>query len=108
MKISKYLLVLSKSKINLTKKEKLFLELNQLKKINSCKIRFLEEKEIEGIRAKYDHFIKIIEFSGLLEKAKEIFAEEGKKIGKIRFNGTQRIKTSFRLSVPQVKLILTK
>ena len=105
MKQSKYLLILSKSRINLTKKEKLFLDLNQLKRINSCKIRTLSDLQIQGIRNKYSRFLKIITYEDLSKEKRNLLVGEDTLLAKKNFLGIQKRKTLFRLSVPTVKLL---
>ena len=107
MKQSKYILLLSKSRINRDHKEKLFLDLNELKRINSCKIRYLSDLEVKGMTERYSFFLKIIPYQDLCEEAKLLFKDEGTPIGKIRFNGNQRKKTMFRLSTAEVRLLET-
>jgi ribosomal protein L30/L7E len=58
---SLYGILLIKSQINLTKKEKLFLKLKKLRRINSLKLCFLSLSEKEGLEKKYNKFIKILE-----------------------------------------------
>ena len=70
--------------ISNTKKKKLFLDLNELKRINTSKIRYLTFKELQGIKKKYSSFLTILDFNTFSEEKKIIFKnfETNKKISK--------------------------
>jgi hypothetical protein len=65
-------LILTKSKIGLSGKEKLFLKLNNLLRINTLKIRHLSEDQLRGIEKRYSSFLTIIDMN---DEIKEIIKE---------------------------------
>ena len=62
-----YSFKLSKSRINLTKKEKLFLDLNGIKRINTLRFRLLTQKEYQGLVSNYGRFLSFYQGSSSLD-----------------------------------------